>query len=80
MLTYRHVNASWLFAGAFCRTHHLVRADAPISIASLDCHDSSDAAAIPRNAAALADTRASTIHLSHQTTIDPRFLALRLRW
>ena len=37
MLTYRHVNASWLFAVAFCRAHHFVRADAPISIASPDC-------------------------------------------
>lgn len=80
MLTYRHANVSWLSAGTFCRARLLVRADAPISMASLDFHGIRDAVAIPRNAAALADSRISISQLGHPSTIDPRFLALRLRW
>jgi hypothetical protein len=80
MLAYRHVNASWLSAAALCRAHLFGRADALAGIAGLECCGTRDAAAIQDNAPSLADIRIAILHRNHQSALQPRFLAPRLRW
>lgn len=80
MLKDRHVNIGWLSAAALRRARHLVRTDAAINTAAPAFHGIHDAAVIPINDPSLADIRPFILHRSQRSTIDPRFLALQLRW
>ena len=80
MLKDRHVNTGWLSAAALRRARHLVRTDAAVNTAAPAFRTVHDAAVIPINDPSLADIRPFIRHRSHRPTIDPRFLAWRLRW
>jgi hypothetical protein len=86
MLTYRHVNASWLSVAELCRLCRAPLFALPDPLTCIAAPDFRgicgicDIAAVPGNALSFADIRIPFPYRNRQSAFRLRFLASRLRW